>query len=140
MLLHGPPGLGKTSLAMIIASEMGAAIRVTSGPALERAGVVTGVITQNVDGLHQAAGTRDVVELHGNLVEVVCLTCEAREDRRTLDARMARDNPGFDVDSDEIMFYVDGDYEARKGSGIGREFGSAFIDDYTELKSVMVRY
>ncbi|MGZ6772658.1 MAG: AAA family ATPase, partial [Mycobacteriaceae bacterium] len=38
VLLSGPPGLGKTSLAMIIAEELGAALRITSGPALERAG------------------------------------------------------------------------------------------------------
>ena len=38
ILLSGPPGLGKTSLAMIVAAELGAAIRVTSGPAIERAG------------------------------------------------------------------------------------------------------
>ena len=38
VLLAGPPGLGKTSLSMIIAAEMGAALRLTSGPALERAG------------------------------------------------------------------------------------------------------
>ena len=38
VLLSGPPGLGKTSLAMIIAAELGAPIRVTSGPAIERAG------------------------------------------------------------------------------------------------------
>ena len=36
ILLSGPPGLGKTSLAMIVAAELGAAIRVTSGPAIER--------------------------------------------------------------------------------------------------------
>ncbi|WP_114201783.1 NAD-dependent protein deacetylase [Janibacter anophelis] len=74
---------------------------------LQELGAVGRVITQNVDGLHQAAGTREVVELHGNLVEVVCLTCDARVDRPTLDARMAADNPGFDVDSDEIR--PDGD-------------------------------
>ncbi|WP_435198107.1 Sir2 family NAD-dependent protein deacetylase [Janibacter sp. GS2] len=71
---------------------------------LERVGPL---ITQNVDGLHQGAGTRDVVELHGNLVEVVCLTCGARIDRRVLDERMSRENPGFDADSDEIR--PDGD-------------------------------
>src|SRR5271166_4425800 len=38
ILLSGPPGLGKTSLAMIIAAELGSSLRVTSGPALERAG------------------------------------------------------------------------------------------------------
>lgn len=74
---------------------------------LQQLGAVGPVITQNVDGLHQAAGTRDVVELHGNLVEVVCLTCGARIDRPTLDERMAGENPGFDVDSDEIR--PDGD-------------------------------
>ena len=74
---------------------------------LQRAGVVGPVITQNVDGLHQAAGTRDVVELHGNLVHVVCLSCDARVDRRSLDERMTAENPGFDVDSDEIR--PDGD-------------------------------
>jgi NAD-dependent SIR2 family protein deacetylase len=44
---------------------------------LERAGRVTGVITQNVDGLHQAAGSREVVELHGSLARVRCLECGA---------------------------------------------------------------
>ncbi|MDR7483376.1 MAG: NAD-dependent protein deacylase [Armatimonadota bacterium] len=44
--------------------------------ALERAGRLRGVITQNVDGLHQAAGSRRVIELHGNLREAVCPRCE----------------------------------------------------------------
>ena len=74
---------------------------------LQERGAVGPVITQNVDGLHQAAGTRDVVELHGSLVDVVCLTCGARVDRPSLDARMAAENPGFDADSDEIR--PDGD-------------------------------
>ncbi|MCF3937490.1 Holliday junction branch migration DNA helicase RuvB [Gordonia sp. Z-3] len=50
ILLSGPPGLGKTSLAMIIAAEMGAAIRVTSGPALERAGDLAAMLSNLVDG------------------------------------------------------------------------------------------
>lgn len=74
---------------------------------LQGQGAVGPVITQNVDGLHQGAGTSDVVELHGNLVDVVCLTCDARVDRPTLDGRIAAENPGFDVDSDEIR--PDGD-------------------------------
>ncbi|HEX6872420.1 MAG TPA: Sir2 family NAD-dependent protein deacetylase, partial [Micromonosporaceae bacterium] len=41
----------------------------------ERLGLVTGIVTQNVDGLHQAAGARNVIELHGSLDRVVCLRC-----------------------------------------------------------------
>ncbi|WP_338538363.1 NAD-dependent protein deacetylase 1 [Janibacter terrae] len=74
---------------------------------LQQIGAAGPVITQNVDGLHQAADTRDVVELHGNLVEAVCLTCGTRVDRQVLDARMVAANPGFDADSDEIR--PDGD-------------------------------
>ncbi|MEX1907286.1 NAD-dependent protein deacetylase [Janibacter sp. Y6] len=74
---------------------------------LQERGQVGGVITQNVDGLHQAAGSTGVVELHGSLAEVVCLACGAREARAALDERMAQRNPGFDADSDEIR--PDGD-------------------------------
>lgn len=64
--------------------------------ALQRGGWLRSVITQNVDGLHQRVGTRDVVELHGSLAEVICLTCEARSDREFLQAVMADANPSFD--------------------------------------------
>ena len=50
MLLAGPPGLGKTSLSMIIAAEMGAALRLTSGPALERAGDLAAILSNLVEG------------------------------------------------------------------------------------------
>ena len=50
VLLAGPPGLGKTSLAMIIAAELGSAIRITSGPALERAGDLAAMLSNLVDG------------------------------------------------------------------------------------------
>src|SRR4051812_26684353 len=50
VLLSGPPGLGKTSLAMIIAVELGAPIRVTSGPAIERAGDLAALLTSLSEG------------------------------------------------------------------------------------------
>ena len=63
--------------------------------ALERAGLVRGVITQNVDGLHQAAGTAAVTELHGSLHRVVCLSCWSRSAREELDARLRAANPAW---------------------------------------------
>jgi holliday junction DNA helicase RuvB len=50
ILLSGPPGLGKTSLAMIVAAELGTAIRVTSGPAIERAGDLAALLTSLTEG------------------------------------------------------------------------------------------
>ncbi len=50
VLLHGPPGLGKTTMASVIAHEMGAQIRITSGPAIERAGDLASLLTNLQDG------------------------------------------------------------------------------------------
>lgn len=60
---------------------------------LEAAGHLTGIVTQNVDGLHQAAGSRTVIPLHGDLATVICLSCGTREDRREYDARMTLPTP-----------------------------------------------
>ncbi|WP_432484901.1 NAD-dependent protein deacetylase [Kineococcus esterisolvens] len=64
--------------------------------ALGAAGLVDGTITQNVDGLDLAAGTRNVVEIHGNLDRVVCLNCSEVTDRAELAVRLRAANPGFD--------------------------------------------
>lgn len=63
--------------------------------AFARHGLLTGVITQNVDGLHQAAGSGDAVELHGSLDRVVCLSCGAFSPRGELARRLEEANPGF---------------------------------------------
>ena len=62
---------------------------------LERAGLVGGIITQNVDGLHQAAGASAVTELHGSLHRVACLSCWERSPREELDGRLRAANPGW---------------------------------------------
>jgi NAD-dependent SIR2 family protein deacetylase len=73
----------------------------TPGPAhhalarLERAGLISAVITQNVDGLHQRGGGREVLELHGALRDVVCLGCREVTSRDEVQARLLADNPAL---------------------------------------------
>ncbi|AEI13398.1 NAD-dependent protein deacetylase [Cellulomonas gilvus] len=62
---------------------------------LERRGVVGGLITQNVDLLHQAAGSRHVIDLHGRYDRVVCLDCGTVISRAELADRLDALNPGF---------------------------------------------
>jgi NAD-dependent SIR2 family protein deacetylase len=62
---------------------------------LQSCGVLAGVVTQNVDGLHTAAGAHGVVELHGNLDRVRCLTCGDISDRAALDVRLRAANPDW---------------------------------------------
>ena len=63
--------------------------------ALERSGVVTGVITQNVDLLHTKAGSRAVINLHGTYAGVVCLACGHTMSRASLAELLEAANPGF---------------------------------------------
>jgi len=62
---------------------------------LEAGGVVRGVITQNVDGLHQAAGSRRVVELHGSLAAVRCMECGHAVERNAFQARLRGENAAW---------------------------------------------
>nr|WP_221377785.1 NAD-dependent protein deacetylase [Actinoplanes polyasparticus] len=77
--------------------------------ALQGCGVVDGIITQNVDGLHQAAGASGVVELHGNLARIVCLDCGDLTARVALAARLDEANPAFDAAA--VAINADGDAE-----------------------------
>jgi NAD-dependent deacetylase sirtuin 4 len=76
---------------------------------LEWRGVVAGVITQNVDRLHAAAGSRRVVELHGALALVRCLDCGDMSERTELQHRLLAANPGWLARVSEIA--PDGDAE-----------------------------
>jgi NAD-dependent deacetylase sirtuin 4 len=72
-------------------------------------GVVTGLITQNVDGLHHAAGSRDVVELHGALARVRCLACTEVIARTELQRRLRVANPTWAERAHAVTIAPDGD-------------------------------
>lgn len=77
---------------------------------LEAGDVVTGIVTQNVDGLHRRAGSRHVVELHGGMDRVLCLTCGQHYARQAIADRLAELNPAIDLDT-AIRVAPDGDVE-----------------------------
>jgi NAD-dependent SIR2 family protein deacetylase len=80
---------------------------------LETDGTLVGVITQNVDGLHRAAGSRRLVELHGRLDAVRCLACDRTEARATLQERLLAANPDPVLRSAPAL--ADGDAELTAG-------------------------
>jgi NAD-dependent SIR2 family protein deacetylase len=83
---------------------------------LQRRALVTGIITQNVDGLHQAAGASAVTELHGSLHRVVCLSCWQRTSRAELDERLRAANPDWEFARGVIL--PPGHEEAQHGDGL----------------------
>lgn len=90
---------------------------------LQHAGLLSGVVTQNVDGLHQEGGAYPVIELHGGLDRVVCLACRAISDRDELDARLAAANPEInrtddDGGSDQVV-KPDGDVDLSEAQVAG---------------------
>jgi NAD-dependent SIR2 family protein deacetylase len=85
---------------------------------LERVGALHGLITQNVDGLHSAAGSRAVIDLHGRIADVVCLGCGHRSPRDELQHRLQALNPGFvDAVGAAVEAAPDGDAELAATDG-----------------------
>ena len=80
---------------------------------LEQLGAVSGVITQNVDGLHARAGSSRLLALHGDLSRIVCLDCGQDESRESLDARLDAANPGYlaRLEDEDLRVNPDGDVE-----------------------------
>ena len=78
--------------------------------AAERLGILGQIITQNVDGLHQKAGSERVLELHGRLDQVICTACSAFVTRAHMDSMISALNVGLIQDTD-IEFTPDGDAE-----------------------------
>lgn len=76
------------------------------------------LVTQNVDGLHQAAGSRDVVDLHGRLDRVICLDCDTRLSRHHVQDMLIEANAGWLHDAQALR--PDGDIE----------LGSVHYDDF----------
>jgi NAD-dependent SIR2 family protein deacetylase len=78
---------------------------------LEVQGRLEHLITQNVDGLHEDAGSRRVCALHGRIADVVCLACRRRFSRRSLHDRLTALNPDFDERHGAVEIRPDGDVE-----------------------------
>ncbi|MCP2032813.1 NAD-dependent SIR2 family protein deacetylase [Okibacterium sp. HSC-33S16] len=94
--------------AMFDAARPNAGHRVLA--TLEDAGLVTGVVTQNVDGLHVRAGSKRVVDLHGSMDRVSCLVCGQTFARASIAARIDAENPWLSK-PEAVTLNPDGDAE-----------------------------
>ncbi|MCB1908646.1 MAG: NAD-dependent protein deacetylase [Rhodocyclaceae bacterium] len=96
---HAEPNVGHLALA-----------------SLEHRGAVNAVITQNVDGLHQKAGSRAVIELHGSIARVRCLACGADHLRAEVQDWLRASNPAFDgALAEGVTGGPDGDAQLDEG-------------------------
>ena len=84
---------------------------------LESAGRVSFLITQNVDGLHERAGHRQMVALHGRISEVVCLDCGGRTHRTAMQRQLSQANPGWLREHLSVEARPDGDVALEETAG-----------------------
>jgi NAD-dependent SIR2 family protein deacetylase len=84
---------------------------------LETAGRVRLLVTQNVDGLHEAAGSRALCALHGRIADVVCLRCRRLSSRAGLHRRLLEANPGWSERHASVEVRPDGDVDLEDTSG-----------------------
>ncbi|CAB4549835.1 MAG: NAD-dependent protein deacetylase [Actinobacteria bacterium] len=82
----------------------------------EQNGKLSAVITQNVDQLHQKAGSKNVIDLHGRLDRVICMNCKEVIDRREMDTFLEQLNPTVSRSMD-VEFTPDGDAEVLETAG-----------------------
>ena len=85
--------------------------------ALEARGTCRFLITQNLDGLHEAAGNERLVALHGRVCEVVCLACGDVTDRAHLQRRLDDANPGWIEAHPDVTSRPDGDVDLEETTG-----------------------
>ncbi|MDH6236956.1 Sir2 family NAD-dependent protein deacetylase [Cryobacterium sp. CG_9.6] len=83
---------------------------------LETSGAISGVVTQNVDGLHTRAGSRHVVELHGSMDRVICLVCGQAFGRDSIAARLEAANPSLNT-PEAVRIAPDGDADVEDIDG-----------------------
>ena len=89
---------------------------------LERGGAIQAVITQNVDRLHEDAGSENVVDLHGRVDQIICTECGDLLRRRTLEQMLTALNPGF-IERAEALGVVEApDADAQIDDALAREF------------------
>ena len=90
---------------------------------LERSGIISLLVTQNVDGLHQKAGHQRVIDLHGRLDQVICLQCGAAETRENIQIRLLHSNPVLDE------YFSHKNSSEFSGSDLAPD-GDAHVEDY----------
>jgi NAD-dependent SIR2 family protein deacetylase len=84
---------------------------------LEVAGHVGFLVTQNVDGLHERAGSQALCALHGRIADVICLDCRSTTSRVALQELLASLNHGFGLDTGDLVARPDGDVELDDTAG-----------------------